>query len=411
VSTLYEVRQKKSIEMTYIGLRKEVKAYSDQDYIKIKDINSGSYRLLSRKTAILVYLLKGTRSYEDVYRDYNYLTDCSREQFELIVSEIKHYIHTSVVKFDAGYNYLNIDNVLVCRSPEDVLELKQPLNIFLRAVNICDKNCRYCSEMARMNSKMRCDFSIQLISNIFLNLDKNKIFFEITGGEPLIHPEINDIMAELEKLHIPVSLITKATSDYLLFQELVNKYSISRVCFSLDSYKKDYVDYITRRSGTFDNIVECMRIAKNAGTSIDVNAVITKINICDIEKMVMFCIENQVSNLHFTTVWSVPNCDSSLILNENDKKRVYILINQLRKKYIQYINIEITTSKCEGEDRCDKCGKALTDVKIDIDGDVTLCNGIVIGNINRACLYDIWNSSSAKNIRKNLMKQMATHNR
>ena len=60
------------------------------------------------------------------------------------------------------------------------------------------------------------------------------------------------------------------------------------------------------------------------------------------------------------------------------------------------------------ENRCEKCGKALTDVKINCKGEISLCNGIVIGNLYNDCLFDIWNSETTRKIRRELMEQMAT---
>lgn len=68
------------------------------------------------------------------------------------------------------------------------------MNIFVEANNYCELKCRFC--VADLVYKYpSTNISMKLIDEIIdtYQNDKNKAVF-ITGGEPLLHPEINEIV-------------------------------------------------------------------------------------------------------------------------------------------------------------------------------------------------------------------------
>lgn len=390
----------------YISLKKEVRAYSDKGYIIIKNSISGAFRLLSPRAAILIFLLKGIRVYKDVKNDYNFLIGNKRKVIDLVLNDLKPYINLGENVSEVGINELTINDVVSCRKLNEILQYEYPKNVFLKVTNTCDKNCKYCSEKQQLNIGEKSDFPLELVKKIFNNLSDSNCFFELTGGEPLLHSELIELLNKIRDFKVPISFITKATDNLSFFKEVLLKGNIARVSFSIDSFRQPYVDYITGRNGTFNNIIECMNIARKCGITVDVNVVITALNENEIGEMVVFCIEQGVATAHFTTVWPAPGMDKDLVINESRNQIIYNIVNQLRDIYNKQINIELTTTKCEN--RCEKCGKALTDVKINCKGEVSLCNGMVIGNLYNACLFDIWNSEIVRKVRCELMGQMAT---
>ena len=389
-----------------IGLKKEVRIYSENKYIIIKNNNSGSLRMVSQRAARLLFLLRGVREYQELESEYQFLMNNEKTDIETILKEFESYIDLGDDLHYAGVNDLDVIDVINCRKLDEMSNFEYPINVFLKTTNVCDKKCKYCSEKARLNVGEKYDFPLELVERIFYRIDSRKCFFELTGGEPLLHSQFNELVERIDNFKVPISLITKAINDHSFFENVLKKGKITRVCFSLDSVRESHVDYITGKPGTYKNIVECIKIAKELGLEVDINVVLTTLNDDEIEKMVMFCIDNDVKNIHFTTVWPTPEMDASLIISQHRSKVIYGIVNQLREKYKKYIGIELTTTRCES--RCDKCGKALTDVKINYNGEVYLCNGVLLGNLNDSYLYDIWNSERSKEIRHGLMKQMAT---
>lgn len=393
----------------YIGLKKEVKAYCDEGYIKIVNRNSGSSRILSKKAAILIYLLKDCRKLDNVQYEFFYLTNCEAKTFKKIIAELAGYVFlNNNPEFETGINEIDRSHIVSSRSASDTVFAKQPKNIFIKVTNFCDKKCRYCSEIGCMSSKLPGSFPVELVEKVLKNMDVRKLNIELTGGEPLQCSNLYHILDEFARFGMSVSLITKACSDYNYFENIIKR-NINQICFSLDSYKETYVNDITGRKDTFINIMECMKIAKRNKISVNINAVITSKNLPDIENLVLFSIENHVSNLHLTTVWNVNGIDRNLLLHTREKTTIYNQINYLREKYAEFLAIELTTAaNCFADSRCVKCGKPFTDVKISHEGEVSLCNGDIIGNLKTMNLTEIWNSQYVKNKKMELLKQMAT---
>lgn len=392
----------------FIALKKEVRVFSENKFIIVKNDVNGSFRMLSQKAALLLFLLKGIREYEEIENEYLFLMDNKTDMLS-VLKELEAYIALGNDISDAGINDLIIGDVVNCRGLDEISRFECPTNVFLKATNSCDKKCKYCSENQDINIGRKCDFPLELVNKIFHKMDNSNCFFELTGGEPLLHSQLIELTKRINNFEVPISLITKATNDYSFFRNVLEIGNIKRICFSLDSFREGYVDYITGRNGVFNNIVECMKIAKACGLIIDINVVVTALNDNEIEKMIIFCIDNGVDNVHFTTVWPAPNMNRDLIISPSRSKMIYGIFIRLREKYKSRIYMELTTTRCEN--RCVKCGKALTDVKINCNGDVSLCNGKLIGNLNSACLFDIWNSERAKKARHELMGQMATRNK
>ena len=392
----------------YIGLRKEVKAYYDERFIKILNTNSGSFRLLSKRAAVLVFLLNGCRKLNEVKKEFCYLTGLDTKNFKIIVVDIFNYIHYADSTFDVGINEICKEHLVSISTINEFIKLEQPENIFIRTTNFCDKECKYCCERENMQSEVKESFPVSFVEKIIENMDSGRIHYELTGGEPLICKELELIIDEFKKHKLQLAFITKGTSNYSYFEKIIGKKVIHQVCFSLDSCEKEYVNYITGDNRTFDNIIECMKIAKKNHLVVDVNAVITSGNINDIENLAVFCLDRGVSNLHLTTVWPVSDIEETLALNYDQKNFIYRKVQELKNKYSSCINIELTVTYCDVDGRCLKCGKPFTDVKIFPNGKVSLCNGEIIGDLQYNSLYDIWNGHRSNEVRSKLMKQMTT---
>jgi len=390
----------------YIGLRQEVRAYFDGRYICVSNEISGSFRILSKNAAIFIFLLKGCRKLENVKSDFFYLTNLDVVYFENILLRLSHYVYYGENVFNVGRNEIDKCQLLDAESIGSLLIIEQPQNVYIRVTNMCDKKCKYCFEREHMNLKEEGSFPAFLVEKIIHNINVEKTNFELTGGEPLLCDGFLKIIEEFGKFSVPVMMITKASGNYSYFESLLQK-NVSQVCFSLDSNDKDYVNNITGCSDTFDNIVKCMEIAHKASVDIDVNAVITKNNMKDIENLVLFCIKYYVKNLHLSVVQLTGNEEKKFAPNTKESMEVYVHVGYLRKKYFGIIDIELTPAVCGKKRNCKGCGKPFTDVKIDYNGDVFLCNGQIIGNLYNQNLHDMWNDQNTKQLKTEILKQMA----
>ena len=89
--------------------------------------------------------------------------------------------------------------------------MKNYTSIRLEVTSHCNLRCDYChnSEYSNRKDDMSTEEIMQLISNIKSKYDINKIL--LTGGEPLFHKDICEIVEHITDLGIKADLVTNGT--------------------------------------------------------------------------------------------------------------------------------------------------------------------------------------------------------
>lgn len=113
-----------------------------------------------------------------------------------------------------------------------------PITVQLCPTNHCDLDCSYCS-VANRNRKSEID--IETIYTGLLNFwDLGAKALEISGGgNPLLHPHINEIIKYADDLGYDIGIITNSTNpSYYLTEDSINRIKWIRISLSaLDVHK------------------------------------------------------------------------------------------------------------------------------------------------------------------------------
>jgi MoaA/NifB/PqqE/SkfB family radical SAM enzyme len=134
-----------------------------------------------------------------------------------------------------SYSAADVDiPIKILHDVKFVWEATQNKNILLRHLqlcptNRCNLNCKFCSCGDRDKSQELSLGQVKKILNNSRKLGCNAI--TITGGgEPLLHPQINEIIAECDDLGIKVGLVTNG----LLLDRLERRVDWCRISFDGD---------------------------------------------------------------------------------------------------------------------------------------------------------------------------------
>ena len=124
---------------------------------------------------------------------------------------------------------------------------KNYTSVRLEVTSHCNLNCEYChnSEYSNRDNDMSTEEILQLIANLKKRYDINKIL--ITGGEPLVNPDVSKIIQFITQLGIKADMVTNAT---LLTPKLaieLEKAGLKRIRISIDDVQKG-----TSLRGEFD---------------------------------------------------------------------------------------------------------------------------------------------------------------
>ncbi|NTU44118.1 MAG: radical SAM protein [Chlorobiaceae bacterium] len=155
-----------------------------------------------------------------------------------------------------------------------------PIVIGLELTLACNLRCRHCASAATTRSRSN-ELSLEELLSIcdqFPDLFVQEV--DITGGEPLLRPEWFAVTTHLNKLGIPVRMVTNGS----LLKENVpqlKESGIATVGISLDGLEATH-DRIRERPGLFRTIVGGIESALKAGIPI---AVITAVNDINIEEL------------------------------------------------------------------------------------------------------------------------------
>jgi GTP 3',8-cyclase len=121
-------------------------------------------------------------------------------------------------------------------------------------IDRCNFRCQYCmpedAELAYVfpQDLLTRQEILTLVKNVFIPLGFRK--FRLTGGEPLLHPEIVNIVRDIASLSA-VSDLALTTNGYLLdnLAEMLYEAGLRRINISLDSLDPDTFDKIIGNRG------------------------------------------------------------------------------------------------------------------------------------------------------------------
>ncbi|MBF0472677.1 MAG: radical SAM protein [Nitrospirae bacterium] len=301
-------------------------------------------------------------------------------------------------------------------------------------------NCSFCT-----NKKIRNDITssssnsltLRDIKQIIKEAALNSSFLYLIGGEPLIFKDIVKVLSYIKEENICASL----TSNGLLVEkyaiEIIN--TLSFISISIDGGSADIHDTLRGSKGCFDKTVkginELIRLrGNNILPNIKIATVITKSNIDNLPEIYKLCKDLKVdewqishncfysqkiidSNLEFEKKYhSGKNIEGQFIdsLNYLDDDEISLLIekinsilnNSTNDNLIITIHPPLNSNNIYPyyQGKSPKNIKSLCDLPFNRltvrgNGDVELCQGVIVGNIYKNSLKECWSSKEAEYFR------------
>jgi cyclic pyranopterin phosphate synthase len=143
----------------------------------------------------------------------------------------------------------------------------------------CNYRCVYCMDPDYRYMRKRELLSLGeyvTVARVCASLGIEKI--RITGGEPMLYPQLDDLIAELGALGLADLAMT--TNGSLLPQMPLARWrrrGLRRITLSLDSLRPQRVAEVTRSAASPATVVEAIRLARDAGFDpIKVNTVVIR---------------------------------------------------------------------------------------------------------------------------------------
>jgi GeoRSP system radical SAM/SPASM protein len=275
-----------------------------------------------------------------------------------------------------------------------------PLIINWAITNKCNFKCSHCysrndpSDELDKNSLFKCIEHVAKAGVLSINFG---------GGEPLLRKDLLEIAEFASQQGLQVSM---NSNGYLIDENravMLKKYGFSKVGISIDSHLPQVHDSFRGVHGSHEKAVKALSYLNEVGIETSISTVICRINFKDINALVEFAINNRVKQLNFHNFkcsgLGFSNRDK-LDLNSMEWKEFYRKALEIKEKIRELdISLEdpiIASLRVNKNDSMVKgsiCGKLSLNIKT--NGDITPCGFIplIIGNITRDNLKDVWKNS------------------
>ena len=184
----------------------------------------------------------------------------------------------------------------------------------------CNFNCPHClrGEIDKNKSIVK-DLPLFVFEEALKGGRKlNFHFVSFTGGEPILHPQFEELVSLAVKYGYKFNLATNGWF-YKEYWELIKNHRerIETIFLSLDGATAKIHDAVRDKPGSFNKVIEAVEFYKSRDLAPIVTFCVTRKNFHQIEEFVDFCATAGINKIKWATVNPVYG-ESGIIMNNKD---------------------------------------------------------------------------------------------
>lgn len=265
-------------------------------------------------------------------------------------------------------------------------------DLHLRLTTDCNLQCLHCYAIKWSNSNYKLDY--YLVKKVILEaieLGCQRITF--SGGEPFTYPKIYDLLQFALGIGLEVNAETNGTLIDFDKLEEIEKGELLKIKVSYDGE--------IMRGNSAQTIRDNIWNLKKSGFNVSIQTVLTKINVAEIDEILLFSKNLGIENRLF-----MGHSKSGNGINISNFRIEEVL--SIKERIVnQYSHVKIELPEYISGEHQKGCGWGISRCEIMPNGDVTSCapltyarRDFIAGNIREHTLSELWNSQHFKMIRE-----------
>lgn len=282
------------------------------------------------------------------------------------------------------------------------MTLSAPFRVIWDVTAKCNLSCRHCYN----ESGQREGLSPSQVHTIAEKLSTSGIFFiTLSGGEPLMEPEIWNIIRQFKSKGKSLQLISNGTLITERVAKKIKEYGVDSVQISIDGLEKTH-DYQRQMKGCFKKSVNAVQYLVNEGVPVTVNTLLSQRNIEEIPGLLDFLVQlgvNEFRTSRLILMGRGTGLEQEVLSQEQTKSlTLYVLEQRLNLKGV----ITVSPDECmcflgekihEYDLSWYGCPAGRTECAVDTYGNVYPCifltyDEFLMGNLLEESFNDIWRS-------------------
>lgn len=284
--------------------------------------------------------------------------------------------------------------------------------INLNATDICNSGCTMCNIWKQ---KRETEFTSTQLTEILTNeLFTNLKHVGITGGEPTLRidlPELFEAVIKAQPNIVGLSTITNCIRENDVIERVDASIEICRkhekdfsMMISLDGVGEVH-DSVRGKKGNFESAIRVYNYFKNKNIPIATGTTISKINVWDVDDMLLFLKDNNIYGRFRVAefIKRLYNDDRSDVIRNFDEDETYHLIlffykliytfeksSEFKNTYYSIINV------LSGGKRLIQCPYHKNGIVLNSKGEIAYCapKSKVIGNALNTSAYQLYISNT-----------------
>ena len=274
----------------------------------------------------------------------------------------------------------------------------KPIFLTHSVTSKCNCQCQICDVWRRESATKELTTS-EILRMLEEARKLNFVGYIAFGGEPLLRPDIVDILTRAHNLQLYTSVITNGTYLSQYADEIAKVTDLTWV--SLD-YDSKYHDIMRGTPGVYEKVLRGIIDLKRARGRIAINCVLSRLNIDAVPKMGKLAQKLGVK-IAFDPMEVFPGCNERIALTLSQRQQIFAQIASIKEEGYPVLNSDDFIKFNQKREHYN-CAQPRIFLKVYEDGKVRpfWCqkNTDVIGDLTKQSLSEFLHSPAYKEFRK-----------